>query len=315
MIENISALKVQNLEVDENSCGQRLDNFLMPRLKGVPKTRIYRIIRKGEVRVNGKRKKPDYKLQLADSVRIPPIRVSRNEKPLSNPGLDKLVMESILYQDESLIVINKPSGLSVHAGTGVKISLIDILRGVFQDEYLELVHRLDKGTSGCLLLARNASVLKHLQNDFRSRSIAKRYHALVHGVWPELIKEVNTGLQKSPELGGERKVNVAATGKNSVTHFSILKHYRLHTLVLAEPLTGRTHQIRVHAQFAGYPVCGDDKYSNKIQLKQLSTSGITRLCLHAAELELRHPRDGQILKLAAPYDDKFRSALQIVSTL
>tara|TARA_R110000824_G_scaffold288508_2_gene476648 strand:+ start:238888 stop:239889 length:1002 start_codon:yes stop_codon:yes gene_type:complete len=315
MTDNKSGLKVQILEVDENSVGQRLDNFLLPRLKGVPKTRIYRIIRKGEVRVNGKRKKPDYKLQLADKVRIPPVRISQAEKPVSSPALDKLVSEAILYQDESLLVINKPSGLSVHAGTGVKISLIDVLRGIFQDEYLELVHRLDKGTSGCLLLARNARVLKKLQAEFRDRSIQKSYHALVSGRWPEQIKEVNAGLQKSPELGGERKVNIDEAGKKSITRFSILKHYKQHSLMLAQPLTGRTHQIRVHAQFAGYSICGDEKYSTKEQAKLLSAIGISRLCLHAAEIELKHPLHGNKLKFTAPYDEKFQSALQIVDSI
>ena len=315
MTEDKRASGVRKLEVDENSAGQRLDNFLMSRLKGVPKSRIYRIIRKGEVRANGKRVKPDYKLQLADIIRIPPVRVSTPEIRIPTPELRKLIQDSIIYLDESLLVINKPTGLSVHAGTGVKISLIDVMRDIYKDEYIELVHRIDKGTSGCLLLARNSSALKKLQAGFKTRVIKKSYHALVHGRWPQQLEEINVALQRSAEAGGERTVSVSEQGQKSLTHFSLIKQFKQHSLVLAQPKTGRTHQIRVHAQFAGYPLCGDEKYSNLEQRKQLSKLGISRLCLHAHILEFTHPKSGKPIKASAPYDDKFNLALKTLSAV
>jgi len=315
MTDGNLASKVRKLEIDENSVGQRLDNFLISRLKGVPKTRIYRIIRKGEVRVNGKRIKPDYKLLLADIIRIPPIRVSSIEKRIPTPELSKLIQKSILYQDEDLFIVNKPSGISVHAGTGVKISLIEVMRDIYKDEYLELVHRIDKGTSGCLLLARNSKALKQLQSEFKARTVTKNYHALVHGIWPQQLEEINVGLLRSAELGGERKVSVSEQGQKALTHFNLIEHFRQYSLVLAQPKTGRTHQIRVHAQFAGYPLCADEKYSSKDQCKQLSKMGISRLCLHAHSLEFIHPKSRQPIKVSAPYDEKFNFALKTLAAI
>ncbi|MBN4053276.1 RluA family pseudouridine synthase [Haliea sp. AH-315-K21] len=315
MTDGTKPSKVRKLEVDENSVGQRIDNFLLSRLKGVPKTRIYRIIRKGEVRVNSKRIKPDYKLLLADIVRVPPIRVANLEIRIPTPELKQLVQESILYQDEVLLIVNKPSGLSVHAGTGVKISLIDVLRDIYKDEYVELVHRIDKGTSGCLLIARNAKALKQLQAEFKARTVKKDYHALVHGLWPQQLEEINLSLQRSPEAGGERKVYVAEQGQKALTRFSLIKRFTRHSLVLAQPKTGRTHQIRVHAQFAGHSLCADEKYSSIEQRKQLSKLGIKRLCLHAHSLEFTHPESGQLVKVSAPYDERFEFALNMLSSI
>lgn len=315
MADEKLASRVQKLEVDVNSVGQRLDNFLISRLKGVPKTRIYRIIRKGEVRVNGKRIKPEYKLVQNDIVRVPPIRVSNTQKHIPTVELSQLIKNSIIYQDESLLVLNKPSGISVHAGTGVKISLIDVLRHIYQDEYLELVHRLDKGTSGCLLIARNSSALKLLQSDFKARTVKKAYHALVHGLWPQQLEEVSVSLQRSPEAGGERRVYVDEEGQNAHTRFVLMQHFKQHSLVLAQPSTGRTHQIRVHAQFAGFPLCGDEKYSDSGQRKQLFKMGLTRLCLHANSIEFKHPVSGDFIEVSAPYDEKFKSALKALSAL
>ncbi|MDC1436024.1 RluA family pseudouridine synthase [Gammaproteobacteria bacterium] len=309
MADEKLASRVQKLEVDVNSVGQRIDNFLISRLKGVPKTRIYRIIRKGEVRVNGKRIKPEYKLVLNDLVRVPPIRVSSTEKRIPTVELSQLIKDSILYQDECLLVVNKPSGIPVHAGTGVKISLIEVLRHIYQDEYLELVHRIDKGTSGCLLIARNSHALKLLQSDFKARAVKKDYHALVHGLWPQSLGEIDVSLKRSPEAGGERKVYVAEDGQKALTRFQLMQHYKQHSLVLAQPRTGRTHQIRVHAQFAGFPLCADEKYSDSEQRKRLSKMGITRLCLHANSLEFKHPVSGELIKVTAPYDEKFIMAL------
>ncbi len=315
MADEKLASRVQKLEIDANSLGQRLDNFLISRLKGVPKTRIYRIIRKGEVRVNGKRIKPDYKLALNDIVRVPPIRVSNSEPRIPTRDLTQLISDSIIFQDESLLVVNKPSGISVHAGTGVKISLIEVLRHIYEGEYLELIHRIDKGTSGCILIARNSSILKYLQSDFKARTIKKDYHALVHGLWPEGFNVVSANLQRAPEAGGERKVYVDEEGQNAQTTFKLLQHYRQHSLILAQPRTGRTHQIRVHAQFAGFPLCGDEKYSKPEQRKQLCKMGISRLCLHANSLEFKHPISKVLIKVSAPYDEKFKMALKTLSVI
>jgi 23S rRNA pseudouridine955/2504/2580 synthase len=315
MPDENKAIKVQTVEIGENNISQRLDNFLISRLKGVPKTRIYRIIRKGEVRVNGKRAKPDYKLQLTDIVRIPPVRTAKTEKRSAGAELLKLIKDSVLYEDETLLLVTKPSGISVHAGTGVKISLIEVLRDIYQDEYLELAHRIDKGTSGCLLLARNAKALKQLQSAFKKRTVKKDYHALVHGLWPELLQEVNVSLQRAAEAGGERRVYVSEDGQKALTRFTLLKHFKQHSLVLAQPETGRTHQIRAHAQFAGYPLCGDEKYSSDEQRKQLASLGISRLCLHANSLEFIHPVSGKSMKLSAPYDEKFDFALKTLASL
>lgn len=303
------------VEVDENSINQRLDNFLLTRLKGVPKTRIYRIIRKGEVRVNAKRAKPDYKLRFADRIRIPPLRVAQTEKRVPGAELVKLIKASILYQDEVLLIVNKPSGLPVHAGTGVKISLIEVLRDIYKDKYLELVHRIDKGTSGCLLVARTAKALKQLQDDFKRRAVKKNYHALVHGLWPEKLQKVNVSLQRSAEAGGERRVFVSEQGQKALTIFTLIEHFSQHSLVLAQPETGRTHQIRVHAKFAGYPLCGDEKYSSALQRKQLAGLGISRLCLHAHSLEFTHPVSNKAMQVTAPYDEKFNFALNTLGSV
>jgi len=309
----MSPTKVQQLEVDDNGQGQRIDNFLKSRLKGVPKSLIYRIIRKGEVRVNGKRIKPDYKLKVADSIRVPPLRLSQ-EKPLE-PGesLLAVLQKAVLFEDEDILVINKPSGLAVHRGSGVSISVIDALRSLYAGQYLELVHRLDKGTSGCLLLARNARALKFLQDDFRERATEKDYHALIHGLWPEPLHLVSAGLQRSAEKHGQRKVFISQDGKQALTRFSVLEHYHSHSLVLAQPQTGRTHQIRVHAGFAGFPLCGDEKYSSREQMKSLKVLVIKRLCLHAAALCFRHPRNAQAMQMRAPYDASFSAAIQALA--
>ena len=314
MSKSLVPTKVQLVTLDENAAGQRVDNYLLSRLKGVPKSRVYRIIRKGEVRVNGKRVKPEYKLCEGDSLRVPPLRFRQAEAlPEITPQLRELLKKSILFQDEDILLINKPAGLAVHRGSSVTINLIDALRSIYPQEYLELVHRLDKGTSGCILLARNARSLKKLQNDFRSRTTQKRYHALVHGRWPESLRQVSAGLQRHDNKQNEVKVSVSKAGKEALTHFRVLETYRNFSLICAEPVTGRTHQIRVHAGFAGYPICGDEKYSSTEQRKALSAIGVKRLCLHAAELSFRHPGSDELLAFNADYDENFVNAIDRLS--
>jgi 23S rRNA pseudouridine955/2504/2580 synthase len=301
-------------EVGEHHAGQRLDNFLMARLKGVPKSRIYRIIRKGEVRVNKKREKPEYKLCSGDIIRIPPVRVAEPE--MQQPpakALIALLKSSVLYSDEELIIINKPSGLPVHGGTGVKIGLIEAMRAMLPElDYLELAHRLDKGTSGCLLLAKTGRSLKALSSQFKESSVRKTYHALVEGDWPEDIREVNAALKRLQPQGGERFVAVSREGKSAMTRFTVRERFRGATLVAAQPVTGRTHQIRVHAQLAGHPILGDEKYATEPSRKHFVDMGIRRLCLHAAELIFQHPCTGKAQHTEAPYDEAFSRALMIL---
>jgi 23S rRNA pseudouridine955/2504/2580 synthase len=302
---------VQVLDVSPDQDGQRLDNYLVSRLKGVPKTLIYRIIRKGEVRVDGKRAKPDHRLDAGAQVRVPPLRLPSAKDPVL-PGrqLQQRLRAGVLYQDEAVLVIDKPSGLAVHGGTGSALGLIEALRAMYPDlPALELVHRLDKGTSGCVLLAKTARARRALSAAFREHAVNKVYHALVAGAWPRQIKTVDASLQRQGERGGERRVEVDADGKSARTDFRILQKLAGATLVEARPLTGRTHQIRVHAALAGCPLIGDDKYAAPGANATFARRGVKRLCLHAAELRFPHPDTGKPVQVAAPYDAAFSAAL------
>lgn len=307
---------VQQLSVGEASHEQRLDNFLTGRLKGAPKTLIYRIIRKGEVRVNGKRAKAETRLQEGDVVRVPPLRLA-GQGAAATPGqqLQERLRAAILLEDEHLLVLNKPSGLPVHAGTGMKLGVIEALRAMYPElPGLELVHRLDKGTSGCLLLAKTGKARKALTEDFRLQQVHKVYHLLVAGAWPEQLTRVELALQRQEERGGERRVEVDADGKSASTAFRVLRRFgKLATLVEARPSTGRTHQIRVHAAAKGFPLLGDDKYGSEQGAALAQRCGIRRLCLHAAGLSFRHPLSGQQLHCSAPPDDAFSRALEALA--
>jgi 23S rRNA pseudouridine955/2504/2580 synthase len=306
---------VQMLEVGEHNQEQRLDNFLVTRLKGVPKTLIYRIIRKGEVRVNGKRAKPEQKLGAGDKVRIPPLRLP-TAKEQQKPGaqLQGLLRQAVLFEDDEVLVLNKPSGLPVHGGTGVKLGLIEALRVMYPDlPGLELVHRLDKGTSGCILLAKTGRARRSLTAAFRSHAILKIYHALVAGTWPKQVKTVDASLQRQAERGGERRVEIDEDGKDARTDFRIVKSFAGATLVEARPLTGRTHQIRVHAALVGCPLIGDDKYADKKSNATFAKRGIKRLCLHAAEVRFPHPVSGKVIQVKADYDAAFNQALAVLA--
>jgi 23S rRNA pseudouridine955/2504/2580 synthase len=306
--------RVQILKVGAYQVGQRIDNFLLARLKGVPKSRIYRIIRKGEVRVNRKRVRPEYKLALEDAVRIPPLRLGREkEVQAPSPQLEALVREAVLFEDDELLILNKPSGLPVHVGTGVRTGLIEALRHIRPEAgFLELVHRLDKGTSGCLMVAKSAPALKAVGERLKKREVVKRYHAIVQGRWPAELHEIDLPLQRGEPQGGERFVHASGEGKSALTRFRVLRSLGAWTLVEASPVTGRTHQIRVHAQSAGHPIAGDEKYSEAEARRALRRLGVNRLCLHAASLEL--PRTGgDVLKVEAPYDARFAEAVRILA--
>lgn len=280
---------VQHLTVSEDEAGQRLDNYLLRCLKGVPKSLIYRVIRKGEVRVNKGRAKPERKLEAGDVLRIPPLRVA-DEKPEVTPGsgLISLLESSIILDRPGYMVVNKPAGLAVHGGSGVNLGLIEALRKMWpQQKYLELVHRLDRETSGCILVAKKRKALKYLQSLFRGeKQVRKRYLALVKGQWPKHRRVIDVPLQRFELPTGERIVKVRQEGKVAATEFSIQETFgQRATLVAAEPLTGRTHQIRVHAQFAGHPLVGDDKYGDDAFNLEMKTFEVRRLFLHAGELE------------------------------
>lgn len=299
-------------EISDDYAGQRLDNFLMSRIKGAPKSLIYRVIRKGEVRVNKGRTKPDYRLKEGDVVRIPPVRVKEAEPVSSVPDrMAEDIESAILYEDEHLIAVNKPKGLAVHGGSGIKLGLIEALRVVRPNaKRLELVHRLDRDTSGVILVAKKRSTLvalhKMLQN---KKGIQKRYLALVYGAWPKHVKDVKAPLQKNELKSGERIVRVSQEGKPSHTRYSLERRFEGYTLVNAEPVTGRTHQIRVHCQFSGHAIVGDEKYANDGELKAGKTEGARRLFLHAQSLKFRHPATDEWLKIDAPLDDDYQNFL------
>ena len=305
--------QVRFIEVGDKAAGQRLDNFLLRELKGCPKSLIYRVIRKGQVRVNGKRSKPDSRLAGGDQVRIPPLRIADREQPLT-PGtqLARLLSGSILHENEDFLVINKPAGLAVHGGSGVRLGMIEALRQLrpeWQD--LELVHRLDRDTSGCLVISKNPIFLREINKKIKNRSVIKIYHALVHGYWPDSLQEVDAPLVKDQLESGERMVRVSAQGKTALTRFRVLEHLgRQATLVEARLDTGRTHQIRVHCRHAGHPILGDPKYGNRNLPESLK--GIKKLCLHAAKLEFSYPEQGPYHQFEAALDDDFEAILKLL---
>jgi 23S rRNA pseudouridine955/2504/2580 synthase len=282
-----SPLKVSFVTVTEDQQGQRIDNFLVTHLKGVPKSAIYKILRKGEVRVNKKRVKPVYKLQIDDLIRIPPIKVAEREEFVPK-NLDKIsaLEDAILFEDQYLIVINKPSGMAVHGGSGLSYGLIEALRVLRpQEKNLELVHRLDRDTSGCLLISKKRSILKGLHEQLREKTMEKNYWALVVGEWAAKIKNVTEPLRKNTLQSGERVVRVDEEhGKASHTRFRVLERFDGCTLVQASPVTGRTHQIRVHTQCKGHPIACDDKYGDQVFDSRMREMGLSRLFLHAHDL-------------------------------
>lgn len=304
--------KVQLLEIDEGSEGQRLDNFLLKTLKGAPRSLIYRIIRKGEVRVNKGRAKPETKLSLGDMVRVPPVKLADKQvqhKP--GAGLISVLDRSVVYESDRLLVINKPSGLAVHGGSGVNLGLIEALRArEGAPKYLELVHRLDKETSGCVMVAKKRSMLTYLQDLLRKEGrINKRYLALVQGQWSKRKLVVDAPLYKHEAKGGERRVSVDhRQGKSSRTQFRLLESFQHSSLVEAKPMTGRTHQIRVHALHEDHPLVGDDKYGDPDFNQFMKAEGVKRLFLHAFALSVPMP-DGSTLELEAPLPGELEKAL------
>lgn len=305
--------QVQLLTIDEDNAGQRIDNFLLSKLKGVPKSMIYRIVRKGEVRVNKKRIKPEFKLEIGDEVRIPPVRVSEEnprQAPSANLHRVSQLEARILFEDKHILVLNKPAGIAVHGGSGVDYGVIEALRSLRpQQKFLELVHRLDKETSGVLLVAKKRSALRHLHDQLRNKQMQKDYLALVRGEWQSHDRVVKAPLLKITLPSGERIVRVNSEGKPSETHFRIMQRYEGATLVKASPVTGRTHQIRVHCQYVGHPIACDEKYSEQKFDDSMRALGLNRLFLHAAQLRFIHPETEVTTEIQAPLDDELQTLL------
>ena len=312
MSSNDNRTAVAMVTVTEDQHGQRLDNFLMSRLKGVPKSAIYRMIRKGEVRVNKGRIKPEHKLQDGDVVRVPPAHTkpASEESLFVGDNLKSQLEAAILYEDDGLIVINKPSGLAVHGGSGVSLGVIEALRLMRPNQrFLELVHRLDRDTSGCLMVAKKRSVLKKLHEDLRDgNNLQKTYIALLWGRWNGLEHRIEAPLRKFHLPSGERVVRVSTDGKQSLTLFRQMELFDNATLVEARPITGRTHQIRVHAQHAGHAIAGDEKYLHREQAAYFVDKGLKRLFLHAARLELVDT-EGQRRVFEAPLPKELKTVL------
>ena len=306
-----SSPAVHFITVDENHADQRLDNFLRARLGyGLPKSYIYRIIRKGEVRVNKGRAKPDTRLKAGDVVRIPPVRLPSPSDPVEvKPSQIQLFNERVLFENDELLVLNKPAGMPVHGGTGLSFGVIDIARAARPEaKFLELVHRLDKGTSGCLLLAKKRAALLDLQSQLQSEAMTKTYLALTRGRWIGDEFLVNAPLLKNQLSSGERMVKVSGEGKPSKTIFRVKEIFSTATLMSAELLTGRTHQIRVHAAYKHHPLAGDDKYGDEFFNSSMRKAGLKRLFLHAYQLTFNVA--GNVQCVEAPLDETLLSVLK-----
>ena len=292
-LSNVSAV-----EVDSGSEGQRVDNFLMRVCKGVPRSHIYRILRTGEVRINSRRVDATYRLRSGDRVRIPPMRTA--ERPAKTVPVPTQRLP-LVFEDDALMVIDKPSGIAVHGGSGVSFGIIEQLRAAHPEaKFLELAHRLDRETSGLLILAKKRSALTALHAALREGQIRKRYLALVKGRWKDGTRRVNLPLRKTVTRSGGRHVSVHREGRESETVFGKEQAFREYTLLSAELLTGRTHQIRVQLAHLGFPIAGDDKYGDFELNRSLSKLGLKRMFLHASELEFTHPLSGRKTRLRAP---------------
>lgn len=303
-MKDLSKDSVTWLEVGEEAEGQRIDNFLRCIAKGVPKSHIYRIVRSGEVRVNKGRVAADYRLRLGDKLRVPPLRTAERPSQAAVPARDF----KIALEDEALIVIDKPAGVAVHGGSGVSFGVIEQLRRARPlAKFLELAHRLDRDTSGLLVIAKKRLALTKLHDQFRAGGISKRYLALVKGRWRNELQHVRLPLHKYLTAEGERRVSVDAEGKPSHSIVRLVARWENFSLVEVELKTGRTHQIRVHLAHLGFPLAGDDKYGDFSLNKDLQKAGLRRMFLHAARLALPHPLSGAPLALESPLPAELRS--------
>ncbi len=303
----VSQVSFHEISIDEE--GQRIDNFLMFKLKGVPRSRIYKAIRGGEVRVNKKRVKPPYKLCAGDLVRIPPLFQAETDQVFVGHDIKAQIEALILYEDDDLLIVNKPSGLAVHGGSGIKLGLIEVVRQLRPDcRRMTLVHRLDRETSGCIVLAKKMAIVRALHQQLREKTMQKKYLALVKGRWPRRKVQVDIGLEKNVLQSGERIVKPAVEGKRSLTRFRVVEPLIGATLVEASPVTGRTHQIRVHCQYAGFPLLGDEKYAGVDEGAFAKTIGLKRLFLHASSISFHLP-SGKTMTFDAPLPEDLKRVL------
>jgi 23S rRNA pseudouridine955/2504/2580 synthase len=319
----VSAHAVASLIIDEASDGQRIDNFLAKTLKGVPKSHIYRILRSGEVRVNKGRIDASYKLALNDVVRVPPIRVATAEVAVTNAPATSVLQSTVIFEDDAMLIIDKPAGFAVHGGSGVSRGVIEQLRLERpKAKFLELVHRLDRETSGVLMLAKKRTALVALHEMIRNNQTDKRYLMLVAGEWVEKKKRVTLDLQKYMLPNGERRVNVVTDkskdkydeAQHSETVFYLKRSFVGFSLLEAQLVTGRTHQLRVQLAHLGFPILGDDKYGDFALNKTLAKQGLKRMFLHSAETKLKHPLSGEKIQLLAPLPadlSKFMNKLEL----
>jgi 23S rRNA pseudouridine955/2504/2580 synthase len=308
--------------VTADEAGQRIDNFLMRHFKSVPRSRVYRLLRKGEVRVNRKRVDAEYRIQEGDEVRLPPVRIDAGDEPgRAGPGrpsssLLELIERAVIYQDKHLLVIDKPAGVAVHGGSGMSFGVIEALRASRPRETLELVHRLDRDTSGCLLVARDRATLTALHALIRNGGVHKTYLGLVAGSWQLGTKRVDAPLATDNRQHGERHVRVAAAGKDSVSVFKPVQFFGpLATLMEVDIPTGRTHQIRVHASFAGHPLLGDDKYGDRERNAELKVHGLKRTFLHAQSVAFEWPGSGVPFHASAPLPAELAAVLDAITPI
>ena len=280
---------VSNYIVTSEYQGVRLDNCLIARLKGLPRTKIYSIIRKGEVRVNSSRSAPSLKLKIGDLIRIPPYKTSTIEKVFTSNSLKEKIINSIISAEKEFIIMNKPVGIACHGGSGISSGVIEIIRDVdpkYKDA--QLAHRIDRDTSGCLVIALKKSFLRKLHQEIRNKQVDKYYDLVVFGSWPEELKSVNKPISKSKSKSGEREAIIDSGGKESLTEFHIIQSNNNYSLLKAKIITGRMHQIRAHTQFEGYPIVGDKKYGDEILNEQARKKGLNRMLLHANSIKFKN---------------------------
>jgi 23S rRNA pseudouridine955/2504/2580 synthase len=301
--------------ITEQEAGQRIDNFLMRHFKSVPRSRVYRLLRKGEVRVNKKRVDAEYRMAAGDEVRLPPVRIDSSEEPgRPSSSLQELIEKAVIFQDKHLLVINKPPGVAVHGGSGMSFGVIEALRASRPRETLELVHRLDRDTSGCLCVARDRATLVALHALIRESGMHKTYLGLVSGSWQLGTKRIDAPLATDGRSHGERHVRVAAAGKNSVSVFKPVQFFAsAATLMEVDIPTGRTHQIRVHAAFAGHPLLGDDKYGDRDRNAEFKRLGLKRIFLHAHSVAFDWPGSGVPFHASAPLPEDLAAVLVAIA--
>jgi 23S rRNA pseudouridine955/2504/2580 synthase len=288
-------------DIGENVADQRIDNYLTRLLKGVPKSHIYQILRSGQVRVNSGRVGPHYRIQAGDRVRIPPIRVAQRKAPPSGASVTQRFDPRIIHEDEVLLVLDKPAGVAVHGGSGISFGIVEQLRHArLETHFLELVHRLDRDTSGVLLLAKKRSALTALHEQLRAGRIQKYYLTLVHGAWSRGRHDIRLPLHKYVLASGERRVSVREDGQVAHTRIQVRQSWADFSLLEAQLKTGRTHQIRVHLAHLGFPIAGDDKYGDFALNKALARQGLKRMFLHACKTVIVHPRSGESVAFEAP---------------